>query len=245
MHNIKELLDNLAEKYETKDFIQDDPIQFPHRYKKQEDIEIAGFLASLFAYGRREVFIEKLNTLFSFMGKSPYEYILKGNFDLKGLNYRFFKTKDIENFLTVLHKLYKSDGGLSELFRKAYRAENLMQYVCDYFYSRAPENAGAGFYFGIPNPKNSGAMKRMWMFLRWMVRKPPVDLGIWDFIPLSDLKIPMDTHVARISKELGLIKRNANDAKAVEELSSVLSEYQPDDPIKYDFALFGYGVNNK
>ena len=120
-----------------------------------------------------------------------------------------------------------------------------MQYVCDYFYSRAPKTAGAGFYFGIPNPAKRGAMKRMWMFLRWMVRKPPVDLGIWNFIPRRELKIPLDTHVARISRELGLIKRNSNDIKAVDELSAVLTEFYPNDPAKYDFALFGYGVNNK
>lgn len=245
MSDIKELLDNLAEKYETADFIKDDPIQFPHRYQRKEDIEIAGFLASLFAYGRREIFIEKLNKLFSLMGKSPYEYVLNGKFDLKELNYRFFKTEDIAGFLYVLHNLYKNDGGLSGLFQKAYKSGNLMQYVCDYFYSHAPETAGAGFYFGIPNPSKGGAMKRMWMFLRWMVRKSSVDLGIWDFIPMSELKIPVDTHVARISRELGLLKRNANDNKAVDELSAILAQFSPADPVKYDFALFGYGVNNK
>ena len=245
MADNKELLDDLAKRYETKDFIKNDPIQFPHKYSRKEDIEIAGFLASLFAFGQRPVFIEKLNILFSYMGKSPYEYIMKGDFDLKGLNYRFFKPEDIEGFLIVLHKLYKNDGGLSTLFEKAYKSGNLMQYVCDYFYSRAPKTAGAGFYFGIPNPAKRGAMKRMWMFLRWMVRKPPVDLGIWNFIPRRELKIPLDTHVARISRELGLIKRNSNDIKAVDELSAVLTEFYPNDPAKYDFALFGYGVNNK
>lgn len=245
MPHIKELLDKLAKKYETSDFIKDDPVKFPHRYKRKEDIEIAGFLASLFAFGQRTVFIGKLEKLFSYMGKSPYEYILKRKFDLKGLNYRFFKTEDIESFLFVLHGLYLNDGGLSVLFDKAYKSGNLMQYICDYFYTNAPDSAGAGFYFGIPNPKNGGAMKRMWMFLRWMVRKSPVDLGIWDFIPISELKIPLDTHVARISRELGLIKRNTNDIKTVNELSAVLKEFSPDDPVKYDFALFGYGINNK
>lgn len=245
MSDLKNLLDKLADNYETSEFIKDDPIQFPHRYNKREDIEIAGFLSSLFAYGKREVFIQKLDTLFSYMGKSPYDYILRGKFDLNGLNYRFFKTEDILAFLSVLHELYEKDGGLSVLFEKGYKSGNLMQYVCDYFYSHSPESAGDGFYFGIPNPANDGAMKRMWMFLRWMVRKPPVDLGIWDFIPASELKIPVDTHVARISRELGLLKRNSNDAKAVDELSGVLAEFSPDDPVRYDFALFGYGVNNK
>ncbi len=245
MSEIKDLLDKLAKKYETKEFIKDDPIQFPHRYKNREDIEIAGFLASLFAYGRRELFIEKLNKLFSIMGKSPYSYILCGKFNLEGLNYRFFKTTDIENFLKVLHTLYKNDGGLMGLFERGYRSGNMMQYVCDYFYSHADESAGDGFYFGIPNPAKGGAMKRMWMFLRWMVRKSEVDLGIWRFMQAAELKIPMDTHVAKISRELGLLKRNANDSKSVDELSKILSEFSPNDPIKYDFALFGYGVNQE
>lgn len=97
----------------------------------------------------------------------------------------------------------------------------------------------------IPNPRKGGAMKRMCMFLRWMVRKGPVDFGIWDFMPASDLLIPLDVHVARISREMGLLQRNANDFKAVIELTNNLKKFCPDDPIKYDFAMFGYGVNNK
>ena len=116
--------------------------------------------------------------------------------------------------------------------------------VTDYFYSRA-KNAGQGFYFMIPNPRNGGAMKRMCMFLRWMVRKGPVDFGIWDFMPASELLIPLDVHVARISREMGLLTRTSNDFKAVLELTENLRKFDPEDPAKYDFAMFGYGVNNK
>lgn len=243
--DLKEKLDELVSIYEVPDFIKDDPIQFPHRFRKMEDIEIAGFLASVFAFGTRKVFIAKLNELFEIMGNNPYEYILKGDFVLNGFVYRFLKSEDIVVLLGVLHKLYKYDGGLKNLFMQAVKTNDLMQYICDYFYVNAPKNVGNGFYFAIPNPKNGGAMKRMWMFLRWMVRKSDVDLGIWqDIMKPSQLKIPLDTHVARISKELGLLTRNANDNKAVEELSNKLSEFDENDPVKYDFALFGYGVNN-
>ena len=116
--------------------------------------------------------------------------------------------------------------------------------VTDYFYSH-DNNAVQGFYFMIPNPRNGGAMKRMCMFLRWMVRKGPVDFGIWDFMPASELLIPLDVHVARISREMGLLTRTSNDFKAVLELTENLRKFDPEDPAKYDFAMFGYGVNNK
>ena len=143
--------------------------------------------------------------------------------------------------------LYKIDGGLEELFKYGYKNpvdNNMFIPVTDYFYSRV-KNAGQGFYFMIPNPRNGGAMKRMCMFLRWMVRKGPVDFGIWNFMPASDLLIPLDVHVARISREMGLLTRTSNDFKAVLELTENLRKLDPEDPVKYDFAMFGYGVNNK
>jgi len=242
--DLKEKLDELVSIYEVADFIKDDPIQFPHRFRKKEDVEIAGFLASVFAFGSRKVFIAKLEELFEIIGDSPYEYVMRGDFSFPNFVYRFLKSEDIVALFEVLHKLYRHDGGLKNLFMQAVKTDDLMQYVCDYFYNNAPKNVGSGFYFAIPNPKNGGAMKRMWMFLRWMVRKSDVDLGIWqDVMKPSQLKIPLDTHVARISKELGLLTRKANDKKAVEDLTDKLREFDENDPVKYDFALFGYGVN--
>ena len=118
----------------------------------------------------------------------------------------------------------------------------LFQTVVDYFYSKAPQNAGQGFYHMIPNPHNGGAMKRLNMFLRWMVRKSPVDLGIWNFMQPKDLLIPLDVHVARVSREMGLLTRKSNDFKAVIELTEKLREFCPQDPVKYDFAMFAFGV---
>lgn len=241
---LKTLLDELVIRYETPEFIVSDPVQFPHRYEKAEDIEISAFIASIFAFGNRKAFIAKLNQLFLMMGESPYKYLMEGNFDLQGFNYRFLKEKDVALILKVLQKLYKDDGGLASLFSRAQNTEDMMQYVCDYFYQVAGENVGEGFCFAIPNPSKGGAMKRMWMFLRWMVRKSSVDLGVWKFITPDKLFIPMDVHVARISRELGILKRNSNDKKAVEELTAYLRILDPVDPVKYDFALFGYGVNS-
>lgn len=246
----KNELDNLVTKYETPDFIKDDPILFSHKFSSKKDIEIAGFIASLVAYGQRPVFIKKLNTLLLDIAKAePHNFIL--NFEpgiLGDFNYRFGKPEDFAQIFTIMRELYTKDGGLEELFKFGYKKgkpERLFQTVTDYFYSRAAQDAGQGFYFMIPNPAKGGAMKRMSMFLRWMVRKGPVDFGIWDFMPESELLIPLDVHVARISREMGLLTRKQNDFKAVIELTNNLKQFDPLDPVKYDFAMFGFGVNNK
>lgn len=241
-------LEELKEKYETEEFIKDDPIQFPHRFKDEKDIEIAAFISSLFAYGNRKVFIKKLDELLKIMQNKPYEYVL--NFtpkNLKGFNYRFAKDFDIIEVFNILNKLYSEDKGLKALFKYGYSMDNsiltMLQTVIDYFYSNVKNRVGMGFYHLIPNPKNGGAMKRMNMFLRWMVRKPPVDLGIWNFIPSSELLIPLDVHVSRLSREMGLLKRSVDDFKSVMELTENLKKIDPKDPVKFDFAMFGLGVD--
>ncbi len=255
--SLKTELDRLAEKYETKDFIKDDPVQFVHIFKDKRDIELAGFLAALFAFGKREVFIKKLNALFNLMEMKPYEFA--ANFDsekiLDGFNYRFIKECDIAAFLFAYRKLITKDKmSLEELFNEGYKKTGdifgCFQFVCDYFYENALKDGKVcdypGYKFMLSNPKNKGAMKRMNMFLRWMIRKnSPVDVGIWNFLAPSELFIPLDVHVGNISRSLGLLNRKQNDSKSVFELTRKLKEFNPIDPVKYDFALFGYGVNNK
>lgn len=246
-------IDRLVDEYETVDFIKDDPVQFPHRFiNNKKDCEIAGFIASLLAYGNRKVFIKKLNELFGLMQNEPYNFII--NFEPKVLgsfNYRFGTTKDFCEIFNIMSNLYKKDGGLEDLFKYGYENKNINENyinfvpITDYFYSKFSEETGQGAYFMIPNPKNGGAMKRMCMFLRWMIRKGPVDLGVWNFMKPAELLIPLDTHVARLSREMGLLTRKSNDFKSVIEITENLKEFDPVDPIKYDFAMFGYGVNNK
>jgi uncharacterized protein (TIGR02757 family) len=245
----KSELDKLVAKYETKEFFVGDPISIPNRFSDKKDIEIAGFIASLVAYGRRDVFIKKLESLMKIAQNEPYNFIV--NFEPKILgdfNYRFGKTEDFSQIFKILKQLYLNDGGLEELFKYGYKNQiknNMFFPVTDYFYSRAKNPDAMGFKFMIPDARKGSAMKRMCMFLRWMVRKGEVDFGIWNFMPVSDLLIPLDTHVARISRQMGLLKRNANDFKAVLELTENLKNFDSQDPVKYDFAIFGYGVNNK
>lgn len=248
-------LDKLVEKYETVDFIKDDPIQFLHKCGKcKEDIELYGFIASLFAYGNRKVFIKKLEEIFKKADGDISGYVKNGDFSsLKGIEYRFSKENDIIPIFQMLSKLYNESKGLEELFEAGNslpcydcndKAKNIIKTAVEFFYECAPNCVGRGFYHMIPNPNNGGAMKRMNIFLRWMVRKSPVDLGIWHFIKPKDLLIPLDVHVARVSRSKGLLTRKSNDFKAVIELMSKLREFCPDDPVKYDFAMFAFGVES-
>ncbi len=244
--SLKQQLDELVLKYETKDFIKDDPIQFPHRFKEIKDIELAGFIASVFAFGNRKVFIRKLNELFALFQNEPKNFI--ENFErksLKGFNYRFAKEEDVEEIFLVLKKLYSSNSSLEELFRYGYETKDfhqMLKVVTDYFYSNMENTFGAKYL--IPDANKNGAMKRVNMLLRWLVRDGVVDLGVWKFIDKSELLIPLDTHVARISREMNLLKRNSNDFKAVKELTNELKIFDKNDPVKYDFAMFGYGIDN-
>ena len=184
--------------------------------------------------------------MFRLAQNEPYNFIC--NFEQKILgdfNYRFGKPNDFSIIFNILKKLYSNGNSLEELFKYGWENnKNMFVPVSDYFYSNAKEIT-QGFSFMIPDANKGSAMKRMCMYLRWMVRKSCVDLGIWDFMPTSDLLIPLDTHVARISRELGLLTRKQNDFKAVQELTNNLKQHCPKDPVKYDFALFGYGITHK
>ena len=240
----KEEIDELVQTYETKEFFYDDPVGIPNRFSDKKDKEIAGFIASLVAYGRREVFLKKLAILFEIAQNEPLNFILNFEPEVLGdFNYRFGKPDDFAQIFNIMR-----EGGLEELFKYGYENQindNMFIPVTDYFYSKARDNSAQGFRFMLPDARKGSAMKRMCMYLRWMVRKGPVDFGLWDFMPASDLYIPLDTHVARISREMGLLTRNANDFKSVIELTENLKKFDANDPAKYDFALFGYGVNNK
>ncbi len=250
---IKTQLDKYAAEYETVDFIKNDPVQFVHGFKEKTDIELAGFIASMFAYGKREVFISKLKHIFSLMNNEPYNFVK--SFDTEKNNitncdYRFSKDCDFIEILRILNILYNENETLESLFKYSYSQKQdiwqMFQGVVDYFYSKVNEQkVTRGFYHLLPNPSKKSALKRMNMMMRWFIRKSSVDVGIWNFIPKSELLIPLDVHVAKISRKLGLLKRNDNAYESVIELTDILKTFDPNDPVKYDFALFGYGVNNK
>ena len=247
----KKKLDNLVKTYEVKTFTDNDPSQFLRKFKNENDIEIASFISALFSFGKREAFIQKLNEIFDIMGSSPLNFILnfyKKSNHFKNFKYRFIKEEDLVELLLCLKKLYSNGGSLKSLFEYGYKSsgnlKEMLKIVVDYFYANSINNDTVGFKHLLPKPCNGSAMKRFCMFLRWLVRSGEVDLGIWDFIPKNELLIPMDTHVIQQAQKMGLLKKPKADYKTAVELTNILKKFDPNDPAKYDFALFGYGIEN-
>ena len=250
-NSLKELLDNKAEKYDRPSFITTDPIQIPKQFTKKEDIEIAGFLTSVIAWGRRDMIIRSSNRLMSIMENQPYEFIINAQEkDLEpflSFKYRTFSSADCITYIRALKNIYKYQGGLEKVFTEGYQKDetifSAIQYFRSLFFEIMHEHRCEKH---ISDVTRGSAAKRINMFLRWMVRqdKNGVDFGIWKDISASSLMIPLDVHSGRQSRRLGLLTRKQNDWKAVLELTNNLRQYDPDDPIKYDFALFGMGVFN-
>jgi len=224
-----------------KDFIKDDPVQFPHRYKKREDVEIAAFLAATIAWGRRDMILRSCEKMFGLMGPSPYAFVMSGDYKkLKGANiHRTFFEGDLKYFCKGLQHCYAKYGNLEKLFASVVN-------VWEGFGLFREEMAGANsgrYSKHISNPgaedRGGSACKRLNLALRWLVRGGAVDLGLWKKIKTDALFIPLDVHVARTARRLGLLERKSNDKKAVIELTQNLRAFDGFDPIKYDFALFG------
>ncbi len=241
------LLRDLANKYETKDFIAQDPISFPHRYKKKTDIEIAGFVAQWLAYGKRELFLKILDFIGQEFGGSPYDYIGNRGYEKfkndKNCLYRFYKNEDFYYLCNSLHNTYFNIGK-GELSMEDILTKTLPQ-ATDNEFETVLKQIIAMFanLNGIPKDTKS-ACKRLCMFLRWLVRKNSVvDFGIWNIIEVKNLVIPLDTHVFRQSRLFGLTHRNQADFKTAIEITNNLKKVFKNDPTKADFALFGLGVD--
>ena len=246
MERLKALLDEKAQQYNRPEFIADDPISFPHSFTRKEDVEIVALLASIIAWGNRKMILRSGNRMFhEIMHSHPYDYVMSGeweNLDNRMNIHRTFFAADFKYICCGLRSVYAEHGSMEPLFAGCSAwdgIENLRQAL-------ASANGGA-LTRHISNPipakgKPASACKRMHMMLRWLCRKDGiVDLGIWDCIPQSQLMIPIDVHVARTARALGLVSRKQNDRRTVEELTARLRELSPIDPVRYDFALFGVG----
>jgi uncharacterized protein (TIGR02757 family) len=239
-------LDLWYEKICTPDFIALDPVQFPRRYKKREDIEIAAFLSATIAWGRRDMILRSAEKMFALMGQSPYDFVMSGEYKkLKSANiHRTFFQDDLKYYCRGLERCYAKYGNLEKLLASA-------PGIWEGFYVFREEMAKANrgqYSRHIADPgadnENGSACKKLNLTLRWLVREGPVDLALWKKITPSALYIPLDVHVARTARKLDLLKRKSNDKKAVIELTEKLREFDPQDPVKYDFALFGIGIEN-
>ncbi len=250
-NELKAFLDEKYHKYNCPTFIENDPVSIPHLFDKKEDIEIAGFLTSTIAWGNRKAILKSANLLIKEMGYFPYDFIINSNSkDFSAFNnfiYRTFNGIDTIFFLNSLQNIYNNHGGLESVFTKGYLKEGTISGSLNYFRNIFIETEhDKRSEKHIADVSRKATCKRLNMFLRWMVRKDNygVDFGLWKEIPASDLMLPLDVHSGNISRKLGLLFRKQNDWQAVEEVTQRLRDFDMNDPVKYDFALFGLGVNN-
>jgi uncharacterized protein (TIGR02757 family) len=244
---LKDFLDFKAEQYENPAFLEYDPIQIPHKFSQKQDIEIIGFLVATIAWGNRKSIISNGNKLCEIMGNSPYDFIMnyKKNSQVNFVH-RTFNSSDLEFFFHALHTIYKT-GDLELAFCGNFHDNSLKNYISNFRQLFLETSHLPRSEKHISNPNANSACKRLIMYLRWMVRdsKKGVDFGIWKSISSSELYIPLDVHTGTIARKLGILKRTQNDWKTNEELIELLRKFDPIDPAKYDFALFGLGAFEK
>ena len=257
---LKSFLDEKVIQYNTLDFINSDPVQIPHLFSQKEDIEIAGFLSATIAWGNRKMIIKNAHKMMDLMGNSPYDFVMSHSEDdlerMESFVHRTFNGQDFASFIKGLQHIYKNHNGLEAVFSKNFNGNfnyngngkgktiNLQNNIHEFkklFFEIPHQNRTQKH---ISDPMNGSAAKRINMYLRWMCRQDNkgVDLGIWKSISPSLLSCPLDVHSGNVARKLGLLTRKQNDGKALAELDLKLRELDPNDPVKYDFALFGLGV---
>ena len=236
--------------------ISPDPLQFLHLYEEEGDIEVMGFIASVFAYGNVKQIINLLERIRTIVGETPHKYIIKFSTkdyeDFKGLKHRFYTEADIINLFLVMSRVYKTYASLKNLFLHYYNLheQNLKKAISkfsNHFIEIIKEingqkNVSSGLKFMFTNPAKGSACKRMNLFLRWMIRKDELDFGIWNEIPTNKLVIPVDTHIAKICTSLKLTTRKNVSWNMAEEITENLKKFDAIDPVKYDFALCHIGM---
>ncbi|GAA3790210.1 TIGR02757 family protein [Corallibacter vietnamensis] len=243
---IKDFLDTKVIEYNNPKFIESDPIQIPHQFSIKEDIEVSSFLVATIAWGNRKMIIKNGQRMMELMGNAPYDFIMnhqeKDLDNLTGFVHRTFNDIDFKYFIKSLKNIYTNHNGLEAIFiTKDNTLQNTISEFKDIFFElehplRTQKH--------ISNPLKGSAAKRINMWLRWLCRKDSagVDFGIWQQIKPSQLSCPLDVHSGNVARKLGLLTRKQNDAKALLELDTNLRILDPNDPVKYDFALFGLGV---
>ena len=258
IRDLKKFLDKKVIQFNNPSFIKDDPISLPHLFSKKQDIEIGGFFAAMFAWGIRKTIFNKGTRLFQLMDNAPYDFCLHHTDNelkkLEGFCHRTFNDTDLLYFVSFFKHHYSKNKSLESAFfnNKILKEsdssnviENSLNYFNEYFFSLedVPERTKKH----VASPKKNSSCKRLNMFLRWMVRNDNkgVDFGIWGKIRPAELICPVDLHVARVSKRLNLLQRKPVDWVAAIELTEQLRKFDKNDPVKYDFALFGLGILEK
>ena len=249
--SLKDFFDKKAEHFSRSFFIADDPVSIPHLFSKKQDIEIAAFFAAIFAWGNRKTIINKSIELMKMMDMQPHDFCLHASSDelraMSGFKHRTFNADDLYYFIHFFKQHYQKYNTLETAFTISMNSDDtdiangiigFRSYFLSFDHLKRTEKH-------IASPQQLSACKRINMFLRWMVRKDEVDLGIWKNIKTSQLVCPLDLHVSRVAKRFGLISRPQADWPSAIQLTDNLKRFDPIDPVKYDFALFGLGIMEK
>lgn len=254
MQDLKSFLDESYHRYNQRRFIENDPICIPHQFSTKADREISGLLAATISWGNRKSIIANAQKLIRCMDGAPHEFLLHYRpKDLKrfaSFVHRTFNGQDCQYFIEALRHIYQHHGGLEAVFARGMLVpgpETPLHKSIRHFrqvFLELPHQAHAEKHLSDPSKKSSA--KRICMFLRWMVRHDAkgVDFGIWPSLSPAQLCLPLDVHTGKVGRALGLLKRRQNDWQSVEEITAALRRFDPADPVKYDFALFGLGVDN-
>lgn len=243
---LKSLLDSKYQQFNVPEFVNDDPIKIPKSYTKLQDIEIAALWTALLSWGQRKTIINKCSELFGLMGNEPHKFITehreKDRRRFEDFKHRTFQYTDTLYFLEFFQWYYKEHDSLQDFFAKYEDLSYALAAFHELFFHL--EDAPQRTRKHIASPARNSKCKRLNMFLRWMVRNDDsgVDFGLWPKISTASLYMPLDVHVERVARRLGLIERKQSDWKTVLELTDTLREFDPHDPVKYDYALFGMGV---
>lgn len=248
IEDLKGFLDEKVEQYNKPNFIESDPIQIPHQYTLKEDIEIAGFLTATIAWGNRKMIIKNAQKMMNHLENSPYDFILNhSEKDLEKLEsfvHRTFNGIDFVQFVKNLNHIYTNHNGLENIFEKNIKNESTQNSITAFkkIFFEIPHQQRTQKH--ISDPSKGSAAKRINMFLRWMCRQDNngVDFGIWKNISPSYLSCPLDVHSGNVARKLNLITRKQNDFITLGELDHNLKQLDKNDPVKYDYALFGLGV---
>lgn len=248
---LKEFLDTKVIQYNHPEFLESDPIQIPHLFTLKEDVEISGFLTATIAWGNRKSIINNAHKLMELMEHSPYDFVLNHQENdlekLQNFVHRTFNGEDLVCFIKSLKHIYENYSGLEGVFTSNQDKKSIQPGISKFkeAFFEIPHRQRTKKH--ISDPLKGSAAKRINMYLRWMVRdnSTGVDFGLWKDIPTAILSCPLDVHSGNVARKLGLLKRKQNDAKALEELDDSLRRFDPNDPVKYDFALFGLGVFEK
>jgi len=249
--DLKDFLDSKVVEYNHPRFIETDPIQVPHTFKIKEDIEIAGFLTASIAWGNRKSIIHNAYRMMQLLDRAPYDFIMNHKEDdlerLLPFVHRTFNGDDFIQFIKSLQHIYTNHGGLEHIFSVHAEPYSLQRAIHEFKKTFFEINHLRRTQKHLSDPLKGSAAKRLNMFLRWMVRddNSGVDFGLWKKLKPSQLSCPLDVHSGNVARKLGLLHRKQNDAKALEELDASLRRLDPNDPVKYDFALFGLGVFEK